>query len=75
MMLQLKTGGVQASYFRRKFGAEIMCEFAPNFSQLATDGFLTVNDAGVDLTRTGLLQVDRLLPTFFEPEYRGIRYT
>jgi oxygen-independent coproporphyrinogen III oxidase len=31
--------------------------------------------AGVELTREGLLQVDRLLPGFFEPEHRGTRYT
>jgi hypothetical protein len=29
----------------------------------------------VRLTRPGLLQVDRLLPTFFESEFRGGRYT
>jgi hypothetical protein len=29
----------------------------------------------VELTRTGLLQVDRLLPVFFEPEHRTTRYT
>jgi hypothetical protein len=29
----------------------------------------------VELTREGYLQVDRLLPTFFEPEYQNTRYT
>ena len=29
----------------------------------------------IELTWPGLLQVDRLLPTFFEPEFRGGRYT
>jgi hypothetical protein len=29
----------------------------------------------VALTREGYLQVDRLLPTFFEPQHRGTRYT
>ena len=29
----------------------------------------------ITLTREGLLQVDRLLPTFFDPAYRGARYT
>jgi len=27
------------------------------------------------VTRQGLLRVDTLLPRFFEPEHRGIRYT
>ena len=29
----------------------------------------------VELTRAGLLQVDKLLPAFFEAEHRGTRYT
>jgi oxygen-independent coproporphyrinogen-3 oxidase len=29
----------------------------------------------VELTRAGLLQVDSLLPRFFEPHHQGIRYT
>ena len=75
MMLQLKTGRLQAGYFQRKFGADILKDFADGFGQLAKDGYLTVHDDAVELTRSGLLQVDRLLPTFFEPEHRGIRYT
>jgi oxygen-independent coproporphyrinogen III oxidase len=38
-------------------------------------GYLTRTDDGVSLTRKGLLQVDRLLPAFFEPRHRGARYT
>jgi len=34
------------------------------------------SDGGaVALTREGYLQVDRLLPAFFEPQHRGTRYT
>jgi oxygen-independent coproporphyrinogen-3 oxidase len=29
----------------------------------------------VELTRKGLLQVDSLLPEYFEEEHRAIRYT
>jgi len=75
MMLQLKTGRLQTAYFERKFGANIVKQFADSFGKLAKDGFLTVGDGGVELTRDGLLQVDRLLPTFFESEHRGTRYT
>ena len=75
MMLQLKTGRLQTAYFERKFGADILKQFAAGFGELAKDGFLTVKDNGVELTRNGLLQVDRLLPAFFEPEFRGTRYT
>jgi oxygen-independent coproporphyrinogen-3 oxidase len=42
---------------------------------LQNDGFLTVANGNIELTRSGLLQVDRLLPAFFEAEHRGTRYT
>ncbi len=75
MVLQLKTGRLEARYFRDKFGTEIQEVFADGFGQLEAGGFLTRTAEGVELTRQGLLQVDRLLPVFFEPRYRGTRYT
>ncbi len=75
MMLQLKTGRLNADYFRAKFGQDILSTFADGFGQLQNDGFLTVAGGNVELTRAGLLQVDRLLPAFFEAEHRGTRYT
>ena len=75
MILQLKTGRIDAGYFRGKFGAEIAEEFKDAWRSLVRDGFATVDEDDVRLTRKGLLQVDTLLPRFFEPEHRGIRYT
>jgi len=75
MILLLKTGRIDAGYFRNKFGAEIQQEFGEGFRSLADEGFATVNGDEVRLTRKGLLQADTLLPRFFEPEHRGIRYT
>jgi oxygen-independent coproporphyrinogen-3 oxidase len=75
MILQLKTGHLEPDYFQEKFGANILEEFAGGFEDLAEEGFLTVSAEGVELTREGLLQADRLLPTFFDPQYRGTRYT
>ena len=75
MILQLKTGRLEVSYFRDKFGVDILEEFGDGFRQLAEQGFLTVEDDGVRLTREGYLQADRLLPTFFEPQHRNTRYT
>jgi oxygen-independent coproporphyrinogen III oxidase len=75
MILQLKTGRVDAGYFQRKFESAILEDFAEAFGRLQEEGHLTVNDGHVELTRQGLLQVDRLLPAFFEPEHRGTRYT
>jgi len=74
MILQLKTGHLEPAYFRGKFGTDILQEFAEGFGKLAETGQLTIDDGGVQMTRTGLLQVDRLLPAFFDPEYRGSRY-
>ncbi len=75
MMLQLKTGRLHPEYFRTKFGREILSDFAADFGRLEHDGFLTVAGDDVRLTRAGLMQVDRLLPAFFEADYRGARYT
>jgi oxygen-independent coproporphyrinogen-3 oxidase len=75
MILQLKTGSLDVSYFQDKFGSAIREEFAEGFNRLAEEGFLTVRERSIELTREGLLQVDRLLPIFFQPEHRGTRYT
>jgi len=75
MILQLKTGRLEADYFRQKFGVDVLKDFAASFGRLAEAGQLTLRDGHVELTRAGLLQVDRFLPEFFDPEYRGTRYT
>jgi oxygen-independent coproporphyrinogen III oxidase len=75
MVLQLKTGRLEARYFRDKFGTDVQEAFADGFGQLEAGGFLRRTAEGVELTRQGLLQVDRLLPVFFEPRHRGTRYT
>jgi oxygen-independent coproporphyrinogen III oxidase len=75
MILQLKTGRLEAPYFLRKFGTNILEAFHDGFAELEGDGYLTRTAAGVELTRKGLLQVDRLLPIFFESQHRGSRYT
>jgi oxygen-independent coproporphyrinogen-3 oxidase len=75
MILQLKTGRLDAGYFRVKFGASILEQFADAFGQLAEAGHLQFTNDGVELTRAGLLQIDRRLPAFFLPEHRTARYT
>ena len=75
MILQLKTGRLETAYFERKFGERILDAFADGFRELEQRGFLTRGDNEVTLTREGYLQVDRLLPAFFEPQHRGTRYT
>jgi oxygen-independent coproporphyrinogen-3 oxidase len=75
MILQLKTGRLDPAYFQHKFGVAILDEFVDGFAELEADGHVTLDNGEVQVTRDGLLQVDRLLPIFFEPQYRGTRYT
>jgi oxygen-independent coproporphyrinogen-3 oxidase len=75
LILQLKTGRIEAEYFQGKFGLDIREEFGRHFDDLAAQGFLSLSDGHVEVAREGLLQVDRLLPAFFDPEHQGARYT
>jgi oxygen-independent coproporphyrinogen-3 oxidase len=75
MILQLKKGWLDAGYFQRKFGVDILDHWRAEFQQHADDELLTIDAGGVKLTRKGLLRVDSMLPAFFEPEHRGVRYT
>lgn len=74
-VLQLKLGRTEHAYFREKFDTDPVTRFAEPLAQLTALGMLRVEDAGVRLTRTGLLRADRLLPEFYRPEHRGVRYT
>jgi oxygen-independent coproporphyrinogen-3 oxidase len=75
MMLQLKTGRLETAYFQQKFGQNILAAFSTQFGQLMNSGQVRQTNGRLELTREGLLQVDRLLPAFFEPHYLGERYT
>jgi oxygen-independent coproporphyrinogen-3 oxidase len=75
MILQLKTGHADRPYFQQKFSTDILDNFGEAFRHLEEAGQLRIHSDGVELTRAGLLQVDRFLPEFFEPQYRGARYT
>jgi oxygen-independent coproporphyrinogen-3 oxidase len=75
LILQIKTGKLDAAYFRTKFGVVIREEFAEAFNSLVSEGFAEIHGDDIRLTRQGLLRADSLLPRFFEPEHRGIRYT
>lgn len=75
MILQLKTGQIDADYFRCKFGVEVLDEWSDAWREYADDGYLSIDGDRVTLTREGMLRVDSLLPAFFEPEHQGVRYT
>ncbi len=75
MILQLKTGELDAGYFRRKFGVEILDEWREAWQEYVADGYLSIDGDRVTLSRAGLLRVDGLLPAFFESQHQGVRYT
>jgi len=75
MILQLKTGHLGTDYFESKFGTNILDEFRAGWDGLANDGWVTLSENRVEVTPKGMLQVDRLLPTFFDPRFRSTRYT
>ncbi|MEZ6126427.1 MAG: coproporphyrinogen-III oxidase family protein [Planctomycetaceae bacterium] len=75
VVLQMKEGHISAEYFRRKFGANILETFAEPLKNQQAAGYLTVSGDDIRLTRKGLLQVDSLLPEYFEPQHRAVRYT
>ena len=74
-VLQLKEGFVKTPPFEQKFGVKIQNEFSEALANQEKAGYLTVSDDEVCLTRKGLLQVDSLLPEYFEAEHRRVRYT
>ncbi len=75
-ILKLKLGRSDWAPYIKKYGEDPRKHFGPQLDYLAKEGFAKLDDAGVSLTRTGLLQVDRLLHDFFLPQHRQYaRYT
>jgi oxygen-independent coproporphyrinogen III oxidase len=74
MILQLKTGAIDRNYFQRKFDIDVWSEFRPVYDQLERDQMVSRQNGSIELTRSGLLQVDHFLSEFFEPELKSVRY-
>ncbi len=75
MILLLKRGYLDASYFRDKFGVEILQVFEEQWNEYVEEDLVQIEGDDIRLTMAGLLRVDGLLPAFFEPEHQGVRYT
>jgi len=60
--------------FQKKFGVDVWSDFRPVYERLEDNSLLERQNGTIALTRRGLLEVDRLLVDFFEPELRTVRY-
>ncbi|MFO0426533.1 MAG: coproporphyrinogen-III oxidase family protein [Planctomyces sp.] len=74
-VLLMKEGHVSVQRFRDRFGVDILTEFSEALRNQQAAGYLTIQPDEIVLTRRGLLQVDSLLPEYFEPQHRAVRYT
>lgn len=75
LILLIKRGHLDAADFRHRHGVNILEQWRDVWERYVADEMLTIDGEQIRLTRKGLLQADGLLPEFFEPEYRGVRYT
>jgi oxygen-independent coproporphyrinogen-3 oxidase len=67
MVLQLKRGRLDVARLRDKFGVDPLTEWSPAWNALQAAGHLEALSPEPVLSRQGLLQVDALLPAFFDP--------
>ena len=75
-VLQLKRGWIRTQYFEDTYGVDVTVRFREGLNALETAGWLkSRTPERFELTREGLLRVDTLLPGFFLPEHRNVRYT
>jgi oxygen-independent coproporphyrinogen-3 oxidase len=75
LILLLKRGYLEADYFQDKFGVDVLDKWREVWDDHQRQGYVQISDRRVELTRAGLLRADGLLPSFFEPEHRDVRYT
>jgi len=74
-ILQLRLGRVSPGYFRDKFSVDVLEKFRVPLEDLAVRDLATVTSNEIVLSRKALLRVDSLLPAFFLPQHRDVRYT
>jgi oxygen-independent coproporphyrinogen-3 oxidase len=75
LILLIKRGYLDAQPFREKYGVDILQQWSDVWQRHEEEGMVTIGRDRVELTRKGLLHADGLLPDFFEPQFRGVRYT
>ena len=75
LVLLMKEGQVELGRLNQKYGVNVQQEFATALKNQQDAGYLNLNGDMLKLTRKGLLQVDSLLPEYFEQQHRAVRYT
>src|SRR6056297_402640 len=75
LILLLKRGYLSFKDLDAKFNTDVGSRWEATWDDYVQQGLMERSDDGVRLTREGLLRVDSLLPAFFEPQHRGVRYT
>ncbi len=73
-VLKLKLGHLETRQFLDRFGVDVTERWGRELALFRDHGLLAFDGNRIDLTREGLLQVDRLLHAFFLPEHTNIRY-
>jgi oxygen-independent coproporphyrinogen-3 oxidase len=66
-VLGLKRGRLDVARLTRKFGVDPLAEWADRWRALEAEGYLEAVTPVPVLSRRGLLEVDALLPRFFDP--------
>jgi len=75
LILLLKRGYLEVDYFQKKYGVDILDHWKTVWEAYQQEGYLSISAGRIELSRAGLLRADGLLPAFFEPEHRDVRYT
>jgi oxygen-independent coproporphyrinogen-3 oxidase len=75
LILLLKRGYLELAYFQDKFGVDVLQKWRDVWEGYVEQDWVRLLDGRIELTMEGLLRADALLPAFFEPEYRQVRYT
>ncbi len=71
----MKEGEVDLQRLDEKYNVQTQVEFATALRNQQAAGYIQLDGSRLKLTRKGLLQVDSLLPEYFEPQHRAVRYT
>ncbi|HXV78185.1 MAG TPA: hypothetical protein VD788_17880, partial [Candidatus Polarisedimenticolaceae bacterium] len=75
LVLQMKLGRVDLGALDQRYGRAMTARFDEPLGRLADEGLLAIDGRRVRLTYDGLARVDHLLPSFYLPQHRDIRYS